>query len=194
MEIGLRVCHQLVHRTRPEDASDHGGRLKRRLVGFGEEIYARGEHCLDRIRDLESRWKVLRMPATVASLEETGVDEAAQHFLDEEWVSLGVLDDETPYVRWEVAAEQRVDERRCRLRGQRLERDRLGVHPTAPRRPRLHEVGTSRRDQKERTLHIAAQALDQVQKRLLGPVNVLDENDNWCLGCKLRQELHPGRV
>src|SRR2546430_17187859 len=83
MEIRLQPWHQLVDRPRPEDASDSCSRLKRRLVGFGQKIDARGKHRLDRVRDLESRRKLVRVPPAVDPLEQTRVDEAAEHFLDE---------------------------------------------------------------------------------------------------------------
>ena len=48
------ASHQLVDRTGPEDAADHGRRLESRLLRRREEIEPRRDHRLHRIGDLDA--------------------------------------------------------------------------------------------------------------------------------------------
>src|SRR5205807_10317416 len=52
-QVRFEAARQLIDRAGPERAADHRGRLKRRLVRFGEQVETGGEHSLDRVRDVE---------------------------------------------------------------------------------------------------------------------------------------------
>ena len=49
------------------------------------------------------------MPPAVDTFQESGVDQAAEHFLDEERIALGPFDHELSHVGRKLAAQQRVD-------------------------------------------------------------------------------------
>ena len=64
----------------------------------------------------------------------------------------------------------------------------------APRRPRREQLGTRGRDHEERLRDLFDQALDEIEQRLVRPVEVLQEEDDGALGRHLRQECDPGGV
>ena len=93
-QIRIGSFNQLVDRTGPEHAPDHGRGLKRCLLRVVQEVDPRSEDGLHRIRDLEARGHVIRAPASVSALEHARIDETAEHLLDEERIALGALDDQ----------------------------------------------------------------------------------------------------
>ena len=104
-QIRFQPGDELVHRSRPERAADHRRCLEGRLVGLPEQVDARGEDRLHRVRDVEAGRQLRRVPRTVRPLEDAGVDQAAEHFLDEERVSLRALHDEPPHRCRELGGE-----------------------------------------------------------------------------------------
>ena len=190
-QIRFQPGDELIHRSRPERAADHRRCLEGRLVGLPEQVDARGEDRLHRVRDVEAGRQLRRVPRTVRPLEDAGVDQAAEHFLDEERVSLRALHDKLPHRCRELGGEQRLDERRrCVLR-QRLEPDRLAVDACVPP-PR--EIGPACRQQQKRPGYVARKPLDQVEQGRLCPMHVLDQDDDPPFSRELREEGGPGGV
>ena len=59
----------------------------------------------------------------------------------------------------------------------------------APSRPSFEELGTCSTEDQERRLGRALHMLDQLQERILGPVDVIDEDDQRSLGGEPLQQL-----
>src|SRR5581483_2740669 len=98
--------------------------------------------------------------------------------LDEEGVALRLLEQGGARMRAQaVAVEQRVEQLLALGRLQRLELDRRRAHPPAtPPRAHVEELRPGETDDQERRLaHPGRQVLDQLQQRLLGPVDVLED-------------------
>ena len=78
--------------------------------------------------------------------------------------------------------------------GQRLEEHRSRVHlPAAPGRPSVEQVGSGEADQQDR--RVARQVrnvVDQVEERRLGPVHVVEDDDERLLSCDGFEQLARG--
>jgi hypothetical protein len=74
-EVGSCALEQLLDRTGPEDATDDGGRLEGRLFCRRQEVDARGEHGLNRVRGAEIRRERAHRPGSVVALEHSLIDE-----------------------------------------------------------------------------------------------------------------------
>ena len=94
MEVRLDVADELVDRPGPEHASDDRRSLQRSFLGLVEQVDARREHGLDGVWNLEAGRQLPSTPAAVLPLQHAGVDQVAQHLLDEEGISFGAFHDE----------------------------------------------------------------------------------------------------
>ena len=185
VEVRRQTCHQLIHGTGPEDSTDDRGRLQRRLFRFCEQVDASREHGLDGIGNLEAGRELTRVPASVRAFEDSCIDQALEDLFDEEGVAFGPLHDQFTHSTGKLACEQRIDEQSGCVRRERIEPDRLAVHAAAPAGPASHEVGACSRQQQQRAGRVPTNPLDQIEQGLLGPMRVLDQQDERTFGRQL---------
>ena len=112
------------------------------------------------------------------------LDEHADGLLDEERVALGALDRLLRECLRPLARrageliEQLLDELRALLLGQRIELDRGRAHAApAPAGARVEELGPREAEDQDRRANPVGDVLDEVEQRRLGPVDVLEEQD-----------------
>jgi len=191
-EVGRRPLDEVVDGPGPEDTADHGGSLQRSLLGGRQQVDARGEHRLDRVRHVKALGQPRVRPAAVEALEHAAVDQRGDQLLDEEGVALGALDDDAPQGRGQLRTEQLVEEVRHLVRRQRFEREERRVVPSsAPSGPSLEQLRASGREDEQRSIDAADERLDQVAKIVLGPVQVLDQQHARPLPHKVAEKLYP---
>ena len=90
--------------------------------------------------------------------------------------------------------EQAADQLGSLLVGERRERERRGVQlAAAPARPALEELGPRRRDDEQRYVgHPVDELVEEVEEALVGPVDVLDDDDERALLGETLEEAAPG--
>ena len=180
-DLGPTVCGgQGDHRGLVEDASHDRGALGHRPLVGGQPVQAGRQQGRDRRRHGD-RLEIPRgRPAAVARHQRAVVDQGAEELLDVQGVALGRFRDPGPHRgRERAAGHERVDQLQRRPLGQRLEQDRRGVElAAAPGRAVVEELGTRRADEQDR--RVAGEVgdrLEQVEQGRLGPVDVVDEDD-----------------
>ena len=122
-----------------------------------------------------------------------GLDEGREQLLEEERVALGALDERRPGLGRQLAGHELVEHRRATRPG-RARPARRARHSAAaaPGGPAVEQLGTSRPEHEQRPAHVVHDPLEQVEQRILGPVQVLDEDDRRRLGRQLAQQVDPG--
>ena len=98
--------------------------------------------------------------------------------LDEERVALGLLEQRAARGRRQlVVVEQRLDQRLRVARAERLELDRRRAHAAAaPPRSDVEQLGPREADDQQRRVpDPGTDVLDELEERLLGPVDVLED-------------------
>ena len=169
VEDRLEVVHvgqQVGDRALPEDPADHGGALEQPLLVPPQPVDAGRDHRLERVGD-----PLRRGPA---------LEQHPGRLLDEERVALGLLEQRLPLRGRELAVgEQRVEQLLALLGRERLELGRSGAEAAAaPARPDVEQLGTGEaEDHQRRVLDPLGQVLDQLEQRLLAPVDVLEDED-----------------
>ena len=110
--------------------------------------------------------------------------DAVDHLLGEQRVAAGALGDLRDEVRVAVGGaavavgSSALDQLARLVRRQRLERDRRRVAAAAaPARAALEQLVARQADDQDRAANPAGQVLDQVEHSLVGPVDVLDRED-----------------
>src|SRR5207302_10402712 len=83
-KVWLRVLEELVHRPRPEDPADDRGGLERLLLLGVEQIDARRDDRLHRIRNGEACRQLPQTPGAILPLEQLPIDQCRKQLLDEE--------------------------------------------------------------------------------------------------------------
>src|SRR5438128_8455014 len=161
----------LRERIPPELLADDRRALGRDALGRRKLLKPRGQERLDGRRNGD-------LPVAVAA----ALRDEGEHLLDEQWVSLGRRRDSLSQIFREVSShEQVVDQRLGVGLGQRLEQDRRRVVlATAPTRTCVQEVRP--RDAQEEDGCITApvgDVVDEVEKRRLCPVQVVENEDQW---------------
>ncbi len=160
--------------ARPERSARHGGPLQHCPLGRRQPIDPGGDHRLHGVWNAGGR--------TV------GLEQHPHRLLDEQRIPLGRPEHRRTLIRRELcrfAPGERVDQPRAVVRRQSLQLDRGGTHVApAPPRALVEQVGTGQaQDQDGNALDPARQMLDQVEHRLLGPVDVLeDEHERLQVG------------
>ena len=122
-------------------------------------------------------WSVsgIRSPPSAPSSSEH-----AHRLLDEERIALGLVEQARTHLPGHlVFLEQRVGERLALLARERLELDRGRADaPASPARPDVEQLGPREADDQQRALaHPLREMVDQLEQRLLGPVDVLEDHD-----------------
>ena len=166
-------------RAAPEDAADHRGRLQRRLLDGRQQVDACRQHRVDRVGH----------QVRIADVAGAGTE-----LLQEERVALGAPHDLAAELAVEVALVERDEERVRLVVGERLEPQRRRASLPSPRRPCFEQVGAGRRDHEQRLRHLVHDALDQIEQRLVRPVQVFEEEDDGAVGGHPREQLDPGGV
>ena len=135
---------------------------------------------MDRRRNRDFREIAGRLPVAVVAREQSVVDQHREHLLDEERVSLRGAHDPVADGLVELrAAEEVGDELHGFTVAQPFEEHRGGVElPAAPARPLVEELGTREADEQDRRFASpVGQMLDEVEERGLGPLQVVEEDD-----------------
>ena len=93
----------------------------------------------------------------------------------------------------ELAGDELVEHLGRLDRRQGIQPDERGVAAAAtPRTAAVEQLGTRGADHEQRAANLAADPLEQVEQRILGPVQVLDEQDRRRFRRQLAEELDPG--
>ena len=146
-------------------------------------VDAGGDERLEGVRD------AVRRP-----VPRTPLDEHADRLLDEERVALGSLQHLLRERRRHLARRARelgdelLDQELALLHGQRLELDRRRADAaSSPPRPGVEELRAGEAEDQQRRPHPVGEVLDEVDQRLLGPVDVLEEEHERL---DVRERLH----
>ena len=186
------LVDELVHRACPEGPADHRRRLERRLLGGVEEIDARGENGVDRVRHAELVRQRVQCPLALLAHEQTAVDHHAEQLLDEEGVSVGAVDDELTQICGQHTGEELVEHAHGVVRRERLQLDDLAGGARTPTGSAFQQLGPRSRDQEQRSARVGDNRLEQVEQLVVGPVHVFDEHDRGTVRGDFGQELGPG--
>ena len=162
----LDVGQQVLDGALPEDPADHRRSLEQPLLVPPQAVDAGGDHRLQRVGDPLRRGAAL--------------EEHPCRLLDEERVALGLLEQRLALGRRQLpVGEQRVEQLLALLGSERLELRRGGAQAAAaPARANVEQFRTGEaEDHQRRVLDALGQVLDQLEQRLLGPVDVLEDED-----------------
>jgi hypothetical protein len=135
---------------------------------------------MDRGRHSDLREVARRCPAAVAALEQSLVDQHREHLLDEEGIALCSLGDPLTRRLIELRSTEKVVDQTLRLgAGERLEKDCGRVQLAAsPGGPRIQELRPCEADEEDgRVARPVGNMLDEVEKRRLAPVDVVEDDD-----------------
>ena len=162
-KVGALLLRKRGQRSRPERAPTDRRMLDQPTLERGKRVEPRGEYSLDGVRQV----------AVLALL-----DEALHHLLGEQRIAPGALGDKRHGGVVIGRGEQPGDELVRLVAGQRLEAERRGVAPaTSPLRPAFEQVVACQAEEKERRAHPLRKVLDQVEHAVVGPVDVLERDD-----------------
>ena len=135
-------------------------------------------------------------PRSLPLLERTLLDEHREHLLDEERVSVGRLQDRTgDALRHGLGVEQCLAgalSDSVLPSGVSMSEEACDV-PGAPRGSRVHQLGPRKADDQCRTvLQCTEDVVDEIEKWLGRPVNVLDDQHHQAVASERRQVVRPG--
>jgi hypothetical protein len=191
-KVRLEALEELVDGAGPERASDHGGRLQRRLLGRLQEIDAGRQNRTHRVRHVELAGELVRGPAAVLTFEHAPVDQSANELFDEERIALRPLDDDLADRGGQLRRNELVEHASGVRRGERLEPERLAVAIAAAPGGRVaNQLGPRRTQQEQRTADVLQSRLEKVEERLLAPVQVLHQHDCGLIGHELLEKVDP---
>ena len=134
-------------------------------------------------------------PGSVLPCEQAVVDEHLEHLLDEQRVPLRRLEDPCAGVLGELGlAEEVAHQELAFASGERLEEHRGRVHlAAAPCRPRVEELGSGEADEQDRRVaRPVRDVVDEVEEGRLGPVHVVEDDDERLLARHLLEQLAHG--
>ncbi len=164
VEVGDRPAPE--HPPHERAVTEHRPRIR------GQRVDARRDQRLQRVRDADGRALTL-------------FDEHPDRLLDEQRVALRLVEEHGPQpVGQRRTFDECVDELRDLGLWKRPELDRnRSSSPSAPTRPRVEKLGTCEtHDQDRGIVDAIGQMLDEVEERLLRPVDVLEpEHERLCL-------------
>ena len=174
----LEVGRELLQHALPEDAADDRSALERDLLAPRQPIDAGRDDRLEGVGD--------PLPGAPA------LEQHPRRLLHEERVALGLLQQRTAVVERELAVgEQRIDELLAVGLAERLQLDRGRAQAAAaPAGPEVEQLGPREADDQEgRILDPLGQVLDEIEQRLLGPVDVLEHEHERLRGGELGRPL-----
>ena len=190
-QLRRRECR---HRGVGEDITDDRGRLENGALAACKRVEAGSEERLDRRGDVELRQRASGAPRAVRALENALVDEHSHELLREERIPLCRAHDAVEDLRVErPAAEQALDHRSAGPGVERLQLDPRRPRAGAPGRIVVHERRPRRaEDQHGCVVEHLDELLDHLAKRLLRPVDVLDDERHGTVCRDVAQEVaHP---
>ena len=177
--VDALAIREVLDRAGPERAADDRRALQSRLRLRVEPVDARGDQRLKRVRD----------PGRSLLFAELG--DRDHDLLEEERVALGFRQQRASGLRRElfVPAES-VDQLLAVGSAERLELDRRRADaPSAPARAHVQQLRPGETDDEERSVaHPLGHMLDQLEERIFGPMDVLEDEDERL---RLRHELRP---
>ena len=165
VEIVAEVGRQRGEGRVGEDAPEDGRALKQDLRAAGQAVDASSDQRLQRVGD-----PVVR---PVVALEHH-----PHGLLDEERIAFGDVEQmREDRFRDLLVLHQRVGELLALFAWKRLELDRRRAHaPPAPSGPHVEQLRARKADDEERALaHPLREMVDQLEQRLFGPVDVLED-------------------
>ena len=175
----------------PEHLADHGGTLQDRALERLEPVEPRGEHGLDGLGNADRLDVRQRLQPSVALHERAFLDEHAQHLLEEERVAAGCAADGVGGVLVERARE--ILEQLPRVVA--LQRRQLDRRRSGPCRPQLREIAAGETaDENRRVASPAREVLDQIEKRRLRPLDVVENEQHGPLTRKRLEQPPEGPV
>ena len=167
------------HRARPEDPPDHRGVVQQRLQGRWERVHA----CADqRLQGVGHRDRGVRVGQSAApgAVEDPLVCEHPHEFLGEERVPAASLDQHRLGLAGQHdPVEQPADQPGGFPVGEWRQHDLRGVRdPPAPIRAAVEQLGARRAQQHDRRApRTADELVDEVEERGVGPVEILEDQD-----------------
>ena len=159
----------------PEHLADHGRTLEDRALERLEPVEPRGEHGLDGLGNADRLDVGQRLQASLALHERAFLDEHAQHLLEEERIAAGCAADGVGGVLVERA--RQILEQLPRVVA--LQRRQLDRRRSGPCRPQLREIAAGETaDENRRVASPAREVLDQIEKRRLRPLDVVENEQH----------------
>ena len=189
----VAIAHR-TNRAGPEHLPDDGGVLEEGLAVDGQRVEPGGDERLNGVGE----WRYRRRCASPAALvEELSVAEHPDELLRVQRVAAGPLEQELLRLGGKHGLLEQAQRPGGRSRCRRAARggSRFGcASPAAPRGVPLVELRPGGADDEQRDpLRPVGEVLEEVEKRLVGPVDVLDdEHERPFLGDAL-EEAPPGR-
>ena len=182
---------------RPERPPHHRATAKRVPRGSVEEVDAGGDDTVYGVRDRHVKQAIGGDPGTVPLLDRSFLDQHPQDLLEVERVSVGPLEDLLASVLEDaVGVEQRGDQTARIREGQRgqVEGNRV-LLARAPAGARLEKLRPRRaHDQHARVGEGIREVVEEVEKRLRGPVDVLDREHGRSIAAERGDVARPGSV
>ena len=159
----------VLDRAVPEDPADHGGAMEECLLVGRQVVDARGDQRLQRVRD------------ALGEVVAAALEQHPDRLLDEERVALGLRRAGPRALRAEgrlAAAAPRGALRSLPRASGSSSIAAARMPPSAPTRAKVEQLGAGQADDQQRRLaHPGGEMLDQLEQRLLGPVDVLEDQD-----------------
>ena len=180
-QVGARLAG-VGHRALPERLADDRGGLQHAALRARQRVEAGREHGVDRLGQ--------RLGLARALLEDP-----VDHLLGEQRVAARTAGDlDRELLRNAALAQQRADQRAGVLLGERVEGERGRVQaPAAPPGAAVEELVARQAHEQGRPAGPPGQVLDQVEHALVGPVDVLDgEDQRLAPARRLDQRSHAG--
>ena len=188
------AARELEDRPAGEGAPDDGASLDDRALARVEPVEARRQQRVDRRRHGEGGDLTDGRDARLVALDVALVDEHAHELLDEQRVALGAGEDAVGQVGSDARVADEVLHQHAALVGaERLELDALGVRRGGGEvGSRVEQVVAGHGDdQHGQPRDRRGQVLDQVEQGRLGPVDVLEQDDQrLARGDGLEQAAH----
>src|SRR5262245_22683262 len=174
--VAFRFGEKHGDRAPPKTSTFYGGPLQDRALGRVQAGDTSSEHGLDSRRQRRGFTTFL-----------VGSDK----LLEEQRVALGCPDDSCDLRRLQPVGDEGLNELLCIRLGESLQRDHGSVRIVgSPRRARLEKLWPGKAEHEERrTCREADEILDQVEEKGLGPVDIVEADNQYALRGRALQEL-----
>src|SRR5262249_31918778 len=135
------------------------------------------------------------LPPRSVTDEKPTLDDHAHELLGIKWVPVGACEERlTELVGHAGLAQEQRDELRRLVACQRRQCRRERVRVAAPARPSLLELGPRSAEEDERRIAApVGDVLDEVEQRVVGPVEVLEQQDERCAFRQRLEVASPSR-
>ncbi len=181
----LAFRQQFGERTDRERSPDHGRALEEPALDAHEMIEPSRQKSRDRRRDRE----VSRSPVGERAPVRAGlVRDIGDELLDEQGVALGGSEHSGAQRAGRQLRRELVQQRRRVGIGQGVEAGQEQVRPSKPARMGLFELRAGDGDEEHRASPEIEDVLEEFQQRRLGPLDVVDEQDERALNRQCLEE------